>query len=103
MNHDPRLWSCTCHPQLEWLALPFSAVVLLGLFLLVAMLAGFRSWTPKALAVCNGMSDHQDRSRSWAAIVVRALVTKADASRAGCGSRPALFIKDVQGSGSIVA
>jgi len=45
----PRLWSCTSHPQLEWLALPFNPIVLLGLFLLTAALPANASWSFRAL------------------------------------------------------
>ncbi len=44
----PRLWSCTSHPSLEWLALPFSPIVLLGLFLLAATLPANVSWSKRA-------------------------------------------------------
>lgn len=44
----PRLWSCTAHPNLEWFALPFSPLLILGLVLLAAALPTRSVWSPRA-------------------------------------------------------
>src|SRR4051794_26942065 len=56
----PRLWSCTAHRNLEWFALPFSPLLILGLVLLAAALPTRSVWSPRV-------------ARLWQALLVAEL------------------------------